>query len=437
MSSVSSLVVHIPNELEKHPLKETASNKGLSIVKTYNKIKSFVVKGTDAQIEDFKSSVEEYSQFSVSHFDSTPLKHVKHGIKAENVIPLDLKPEQNTYFTSAQLAQIYGVPNSASNPRVNIGIIELGGGFNAAADLTPYWQYLGLTTVPNVYAVSVDGATNNYGTSGADYEVALDIEAVGGVCPNSNIYVFFAPNTYSGFVDAINTAAFGANPCKIISISWSGVELYWSTNALTAFNNALQQVASAGVTVCVSSGDSGSDNGAGKLCVNFPSSSPNVLCVGGTTLLAGPNYTYSSEKGWGIAGNLNYGSGGGLSSFFPIPSYQQGVLPSSTTMRALPDVSSDGDPSSGMLTRVRGAWYIIAGTSLSAPLWAGTLAALNYKGFLNPQLYKIYSVHPNVVNDVTVGTNGGYSCTAGFDEVTGLGSQNGPVLASLLGGCTC
>lgn len=434
---MSSLVVHIPDDLEIHPLKEVASNHGLTITESYSKTKSFTLKGSDEQITNFVKVAEEYKQFGVHTFDSSPLKHVTHGIKPENVVPLDLAPEQATYFNSAQLAQIYGVSQSASSQRVNIAIIELGGGY-VQSDLDYYFNtVLGLKTIPNVIAVGVDGGTNAPG-NGADFEVALDIQAVAGVCPNSNIVVYFAPNSYAGFVGAIQAAANStAYPTKYISISWAGNEQFWSSNAIQPFNSVLQQVANSGITVCVSSGDGGSNNGQSSPCVNFPSSSPNVLCVGGTHLVAGANYTYGSETGWGKVGNNNYGSGGGQSVVFGVPSYQIGVVPSNATGRCLPDISADADPSTGMLVYLRGQLYLIGGTSLSAPLLAATLASIGYKSFLNPNLYKIYALHSNIVHDVTAGTNGVFNCGPAYDLVTGIGSPNGPVLASLLSGCGC
>ena len=106
-----------------------------------------------------------------------------------------------------------------------IGIIELGGGFKQA-DITNYFQGLGLS-VPTVKAISVDGAKNSPSTpDGADGEVMLDIEVAGAVANGSSIAVYFAPNTDQGFLDAITQAVHDTvNKPSVISISWGSAEL--------------------------------------------------------------------------------------------------------------------------------------------------------------------------------------------------------------------
>ncbi len=82
----------------------------------------------------------------------------------------------------------------------------------------------------------------------------------------------------------------------------------------------------------IASGDDGAP-------ASYPSTSPNVVSVGGTSLyLNGTNY--GSESAWS-------GSGGGLSSYETQPAYQQGVVTQSSTARANPDVSYDADPNTG------------------------------------------------------------------------------------------
>ena len=110
-------------------------------------------------------------------------------------------------YTPVQLAEIYRFPSGTDGSGQTVAIIELGGGF-AQPDLDDYFAGLGLAT-PSVQAVGVDGAQNEPGQdpNGADGEVLLDIDVVGGMAPKADIVVYFGPNTDAGFLDAVSTAA--------------------------------------------------------------------------------------------------------------------------------------------------------------------------------------------------------------------------------------
>ncbi len=90
--------------------------------------------------------------------------------------------------------------------RQYVGIIELGGGYRQT-DHDTYFKSIGITQPVNVSSVSIDGATNSPSTSdSADSEVMLDVEVISALAPGCKIVVYFAPNTDSGFLDAITTA---------------------------------------------------------------------------------------------------------------------------------------------------------------------------------------------------------------------------------------
>lgn len=126
-------------------------------------------------------------------------------------------------FDGTQLATIYNFPASAGTNQT-IGIIELGGGFNQS-DLDAFFASLNLTP-PTVKVVSVLGATNAPGVdSGADTEVALDIEVAGAVAPSSTIVMYFAPNTEQGFIEAVSAAVHDTvNHPDIVAISWGAAK---------------------------------------------------------------------------------------------------------------------------------------------------------------------------------------------------------------------
>jgi len=345
----------------------------------------------------------------------------------------------STSYTPPAVAKLYGYPTTVTGSGQTIGLIELGGGYRSA-DLQTYFKNLGLKSAPTVTSVSVDGGKNAPvgSVDSADGEVLLDIEVTGSIAYQANIAVYFAPNTDQGFLDAITTAIHDSlRKPSVISISWGGPESTWTGQSLTAFDQAFQDAGLLGVTVCVASGDSGSSDGVtdGLAHVDFPASSPNVLACGGTSLKSSQG-KISTETAWNDSSGA---TGGGVSETFPLPSYQANakvpvsVNPSKFKGRGVPDVSGDADPSTGYQVRVDGRSAVFGGTSAVAPLWAALIALLNQehgspRGFWNPSLY---AAPAGSFHDITSGNNGGYSCRAGWDACTGLGSPNGQALTSL------
>ena len=250
-------------------------------------------------------------------------------------------------------------------------------------------------------------------------------------------------------MDAISTAVNDAqNKPSVLSISWGSAESAWTMQAIDALNQALQDAASVGVTVCCASGDSGSSDGVsdGKAHVDFPASSPYVLGCGGTRIVSNSGGT-PSEVVWNDTAQGGGATGGGISDVFALPSWQDGAKvppsanPGGKIGRGVPDVSGDADPSTGYSVRVDGKNEVFGGTSAVAPLWSGLVALLNQKlgqaiGFLNPLAYeKLFSASSTTddFHDITSGNNGAYSAGVGWDPCTGLGSPDGQkILNSLL-----
>jgi kumamolisin len=341
-------------------------------------------------------------------------------------------------FTPPQLAAIYDFPSGTGRGQT-IGIIELGGGYRPE-DLSAYFAQLNIQS-PQVVAVSVDGGQNAPSTPDtADAEVMLDIEVAGAVAPGARIVVYFAPNTDRGFLDAITTAVHdSANHPSVISISWGAPEANWTAQAMLSFDQAFQEAAVLGVTVCCAAGDSGSSDGVpdGQSHVDFPASSGFVLGCGGTNLSSNGT-TITSEVVWNDPGDG--ATGGGVSRQFALPSWQAnaGVPPSPAPGfkgRGVPDVAGDASPATGYIVRVDGQLTTIGGTSAVAPLWAGLIALLNElkgkpMGHLNPVLYGLAS--KGVFHDITQGNNGDYSAGPGWDPCTGLGTPDGAKIMGAL-----
>jgi len=249
-----------------------------------------------------------------------------------------------------------------------------------------------------------------------------------------------------------------------------GGEYCVSRAQAASVNAALQEAADRQVTVVAASGDIGAVSepcdvysalaGGGPFtpvkAVTLLASDPLVLGAGGSSLIASHTTgTWNSETAWslpyGTPGTAVQASGGGFSSLFPRPGYQDGV-PGLGTTRGVPDVSADANPHTGMAivlsdgttSTVRNS----GGTSASAPIWAALIAladqyAGRHLGFVNPAIYQIATSpsYHRAFHDITVGNNTvqfppatitGYQAAPGWDPVTGLGSPDAQVLIPLL-----
>lgn len=316
-----------------------------------------------------------------------------------------------------------------------LGLFELDG--YTPSDITTYEDTFGLPHVP-LQNVLVDGYS---GAAGADaVEVTLDIELQTALAPGaSQILVYEAPNSSRGVIDTYNRIA-SDNLAKQISTSWGLAE----DQSMVFVNEypAFKQMAAQGQTIYAASGDEGAYDDGSSLSVDDPASQPYMTGVGGTQLTtAGPGGTWSSETTWNGGGNPRYGGGGGISTLWAIPSWQQGVISpasqGSTTMRNVPDVALTSDPTTGYAVYIDGQWQIYGGTSCASPCWAGFTALVNEQraangspalGFASPALYALGKGARGGVDfhDIADGsTNRYYPAVLGFDLATGWGSFNG------------
>ncbi len=399
--------------------------------------------------------------------DNRPFATAHHSLKRRKHPPVP--PEAVTAYYPAQIAALYNFPTDVTGQGQKIGIIELGGGFRQA-DLDTYFAEAGVTMPPKVSAASfAGGGTNSPGTDpldpvNPDVEVLLDIEVAGSVAPGAEIVVYFAKDASDqGFLDVMTAAVNDPqNELTSISVSWGGPEAGVGAGTAASattqfqdnFDQTLQTAAHLGITVCVASGDSGSANYAandpnwdGGAHADFPASSPYALGCGGTRITTSGD-TLTGEVVWHPGANV--GSGGGVSRYFPLPSYQananvpQAVNPDGPVMRGVPDVSGDAASESGYRVLCDGQEFPdptkqlpgIGGTSAVAPLWTGLIALLAQSfgaklGWINPQLYQLSS-DTGAFNDITDGNNGDYQAAPGWDPCTGLGTPNGQKLRDAL-----
>lgn len=156
------------------------------------------------------------------HSNENNYNYLKHNITSHTI----------STFTPLQLASIYNFP-AGDGTGQKVGIIELGGGY-LMSDINAYLQNFNLTS-NNIIDVSVNGAHNNPGLSDDDMEVVLDLEIIVSLVPKAEIRVYFAPNSLSGFYNAILASI--NDGCKIVSISWGMRESGYGNYNLNLFNN--------------------------------------------------------------------------------------------------------------------------------------------------------------------------------------------------------
>lgn len=373
----------------------------------------------------------------------------------------------STSYTPVQLAGIYDFPSGLTGTGQTIALIELndvdsqgnatGAGYETS-DLETFFENLGIP-MPSVSAVGVDGGANLPGKdTDADGEVTLDIEVAGAIAPGAKIAVYFGTNTDDGFVQVVSAAVHDdVRKPGIVSISWGQAEETTTSQMLQGLQEILQEASALGVTVCVAAGDDGSADMVQKVWddkphVDFPASSPFSLGCGGTTLDASSGPGAPQETVWN-RGAQGGATGGGVSNFFPKPSYQASInVPApanSAGGRGVPDVAADADPFTGYSVVLGGQEQPIGGTSAVAPLYAGLIARINQSltsgggnpvGFTNPLLYA-QSIPSGVFHDVTSGNNdiyhdlgGEFEAGPGWDPCTGLGSIDGAKLLAALPG---
>ena len=317
------------------------------------------------------------------------------------------------------------------------------------------------TTVP-ITDVPVNGGTTDRSGAG---EVQLDEEVAATAAPGlSHIYTYIAPNDGSTSWGSLIDSIIEDQPTthtNVVSISWGDCEYPALFPSMRSDDTEFQLAKAAGLTVVAASGDTGSDDcgpGSHTYRVDYPSSSPYVTGVGGTSLHLGTTGS-SHETTWGHPdSDSGTGGGGGASILYPMPSWQSapGVISADThstcgaandqPCREVPDVSFDANPLTGYIIYSGGKWRLFGGTSAGAPLLAAIIAdADSYSiahgggrmgGSANPFFYA-HAGAP-LFRDITLGSNniyglpGLYPATPGYDMATGLGAPDGAQLAQLL-----
>lgn len=435
------------------------------------------------------------------------------GLKTDSPPPGALFPSDLALHYNVQPLYASGLTGQGQT----IGIVTLAS-LNQQ-DAYNYWKYLKLKVNPNrISLINVDGGAGAPSLATGSDETALDVEQSGAIAPGANIQVFQAPNSDYGFADAF-LAAVNQNVASSVSASWGESEdaIHYtistgqeSTNYAQVFNEIGEEAAAQGISMFTSSADSGAydastDLGTTDLSVDSPADSPYFTAAGGTTLPGTQNYgsygtvTVPAERAWGwdylwpVLENLfgineataaeTYiaGSGGGYSTVFPTPWYQQGIpgvghfqavqwltptnnntgwtfhanppiVSGQESGRSLPDLSMNADPQTGYAVYSQlfpaaygSSWAQYGGTSFVSPQLNGITALINQYvgqrvGFWNGQVYRFAtsSHSPFTPLNATGPSNDNlyYTGSAGtvYNPATGLGTPDVWALAQAFAG---
>lgn len=324
--------------------------------------------------------------------------------------PIHVRPDASTSpigLAPATIKNVYGFSSTLTGAGKTIAVVDAYDDPNAEADLAVFNSQYGLpacTTANGCFAkVNQSGGTKYPRTdAGWALEISLDVQWAHAIAPGAKILLVEANS--SSFTDLMAAEDYASGHAGYVSNSWGAAEF----SGETAYDSHFLKT---GVSFFVSSGDNGTP-------AQYPSSSPNVISVGGTTL----NFSsgvFSSETGWS-------GSGGGCSLYETANSAQQTGSVNCAGTRATPDVSLDADPASGVSVydsvRYHGqkGWWAVGGTSASSPMWAARSADA---GTTVDATY-VYGKNNITFRDITSGNNGS-TCLVGYDLVTGRGSWLG------------
>ena len=353
-------------------------------------------------------------------------------------------------YTGPQFRSAYEGNSALTGAGVTVAIVDAYAAPTIAKDANTYAKTHGdgkyatgqlyQTVAPNFRYKAQCGPSGWYG------EETLDVEAVHAMAPAARIHYYGAASCFdSDFLDTLARVV-SDNDSQIVSNSWGDLEQNETADQVAAYEAVFLQGAVQGISFMFSSGDNGDElANSGLKQADYPTSDPYVTSVGGTSTAIGASGRIDYQTGWGtnrflLSGNSKtwkptgylYGAGGGASSLFNRPAYQDGA--STSPYRTTPDVGLDADPNTGMLVGETQQFpegthygeYRIGGTSLASPLFAG-MTALTLQssgtraGLLNPAIYST----PAAFTDVLGNPPPAYAGDVRVDYVNGLDATDG------------
>ena len=321
-------------------------------------------------------------------------------------------------FSPSQIKKAYSINNILPSSGVRKSIITIIAAFNnpyLVRDVSRFGSYFGLPPCN----LKIFNFSRRFNSSWAA-EVTLDVQWAYAINPYAEFRVIFAAsNNWNDMFRAVNFANNKNNFSP--KIDTDVISMSFGTNdngGLGSYNNYFTNSNTIYVASC-----------GNTSVVSFPSSSTNVLSIGGTSIKLNSDNSRNSETVWS-------GSGCGYSKSFSKPYYQPSIR--NINLRTTSDVSCIADPKTGAIIIINGRLYSIGGTSLAAPIYAGMFSLLQQKRLNSKKstytsvLNKTNSIQPLLYNnsnnncfyDVVSGSSAGYSAGVGFDIPSGLGVFN-------------
>jgi subtilase family serine protease len=445
-------------------------------------------------------------------------------------------------YTPQQIRSAYGVDQLGTNYGAGqtIVLVDSYGSPTAAADLAtfhntffptlpaPHFQEIYPLGNPQYSNSNGKGKSGSNGAAGWSGEATLDIEWSYAIAPEANIVLLAVPPAetegvqgFPNLFKAISGEIGATPPGTVFSMSFSATEqtLGGAAEAQTAkFDAVFQQGLAKDDNFFVATGDNGTYNAAKQQkntvsyqypTVGWPGTSPYVVAVGGTQLQSGWRWNPASNAAFDASGDPNpaywqsttggsalntvwneswapIGTGGGVSTIYPRPSWQAGVATAYGNGRLVPDTSWNAAVNGGVdvyitaypqynCSNSSGCWAVYGGTSAATPQTAALVALANAAragegkspiGFLDPILYSglgasayndVTPVHEGTAPPVFNGTDltpaptpvtksvgdlidnqmwgipvAGYPTTSGYDLTTGWGTPNAAAFVSYL-----
>jgi pseudomonalisin len=424
-----------------------------------------------------------------------PRQPMNHGLRKVIAVPDEsgseryVDPSFNSstgahFLAPADFATIYNVNalysagiNGAGQSIAIVGRTDI-----ALADVQFFRSNFGLVANDPIFVHNGVDPGNLHG--GDEGEADLDVEWSGAVAPNATIRFVISKSTAT--TDGVDLSAqfiVTNNTAPIMSTSFGQCESQMGATENAFYNNIWSQAATEGITSFVSSGDSGaagcnggSDPTGSGAAISGLASTPFNVAVGGTQFAdtanpaafwaaannattKGSALSYIPEVAWNESGNVTGGSGlwssaGGKSTIYAKPAFQTGTGVPADGVRDIPDVSLSAAGHDGYLvitghTATVSGLGAVGGTSASSPSFAGLMALVVQKtaqrwGNANTRFYALANAQragtgPVIFHDITSGNNSvpgvaGFSCGAGYDLVTGLGTVDAASLVNNFNG---
>ena len=433
-----------------------ATNAGMQVVGTYANRKVVDVVGTVAQAELlFGTLINQYSLNNVIYYaNGTPaelpaqLSGTLMAVSGFTNFALQVAQPPSvgtpTGYGPLDIQRAYKEPVTRKPRLTGAGLtvaIETAYDY-ADSDISGFWNAYGIKHTGTLQRVLVNDPVNQgLPPPALTDETTLDVEQTTSSAPGANVLVYEAADTLNSTFDDVYEATVNNPRIDVVTTSFGQCEAGADPYEVAADNDLFEQAASQGQTRFAAAGDNGAqDCGqnsppfgwpgfANPNTVDFPASSPSIAAAGGTTLQLGSGGQILSEVAWS-------GSGGGLSALFAKPVYQAHVAHVIGNHRNVPDVALNADPNTPYAFFYNGSFAMtVAGTSAVAPNLAALYAQIDQfygrrQGLAQTGLYAAWhrNGYPGAAfNDITQGSNNGYSAHSGYDQVTGAGSLNGYV----------